>query len=55
MLIRRQGNVGAAEGGFPFLDEQDIVSEIVKIAQESPVLTVRGYVSRLATDSSAHG
>jgi rapamycin-insensitive companion of mTOR len=37
-----KGNAGAAEGGLPFLEEEDLIPVIVDIAQTSPVCSVRG-------------
>ncbi len=42
--IGMQGNIGATEGGLPFLEEDEIVSVILEIAEQSPVLSVRGQV-----------
>lgn len=36
------GNIGANELGLPFLEAEDVVSEIVEIAESSQVLSVRG-------------
>ncbi|EGN98236.1 hypothetical protein SERLA73DRAFT_169260 [Serpula lacrymans var. lacrymans S7.3] len=36
------GNVGATEGGLPFLEEEEIVPSILDIAEHSPVPSVRG-------------
>ncbi|EPQ54453.1 hypothetical protein GLOTRDRAFT_116357 [Gloeophyllum trabeum ATCC 11539] len=36
------GNIGATEGGLPFLEEEEIIPSILEIAEKSPVLTVRG-------------
>ena len=36
------GNVGSMELGAPFLEQSDVVKWIVKIAEESEVLTLRG-------------
>ena len=45
-----QGNIGSTELGLPFLEEEDVVSQIVEIAENSLVLSVRGCVrSLLAT------
>lgn len=37
-----QGNIGATEGGLPFLEEEEIIPQIMQIAEESLVLSVRG-------------
>jgi hypothetical protein len=37
-----QGNIGAADGGLPFLEEEEIVEQIVEIAEGSSVLSIRG-------------
>ncbi|KAH9912683.1 Rapamycin-insensitive companion of mTOR, middle domain-containing protein [Epithele typhae] len=36
------GNIGAAEGGLPFLEEEEIIPHILNIAEQSLVLSVRG-------------
>ncbi|CCO31383.1 Protein ste16 [Rhizoctonia solani AG-1 IB] len=36
------GNIGATTGGLPFLEEEDIIRDIVDIASKSEVLSVRG-------------
>ncbi|WVO18166.1 hypothetical protein L204_105869 [Cryptococcus depauperatus] len=36
------GNVGSTEGGLPFLEDEEIIGDIVEVAEQSPVLTVRG-------------
>lgn len=36
------GNIGANELGLPFLEAEDVVSQIVEIAETSQVLSVRG-------------
>lgn len=36
------GNIGSMPFGAPFLDEANIVESIVKIAEQSPVLTLKG-------------
>lgn len=36
------GNIGANELGLPFLEAEDLVSQIVEIAENSAVLSVRG-------------
>jgi rapamycin-insensitive companion of mTOR len=36
------GNVGSMELGAPFLEESDVVQSIVKLAQNSAVMTVKG-------------
>lgn len=37
-----QGNIGATEGGLPFLEEEEVIPEILNIAERSQVLSVRG-------------
>ncbi|KAG8763716.1 hypothetical protein FRC11_013592 [Ceratobasidium sp. 423] len=37
-----KGNIGATTGGLPFLEEEDIIRDIVDIASKSEVLSVRG-------------
>ncbi|KAJ7600701.1 Rapamycin-insensitive companion of mTOR, N-term-domain-containing protein [Mycena floridula] len=36
------GNVGATEGGLPFLEEEEIIPAVLKIADQSPIPSVRG-------------
>ncbi|CAE6437545.1 unnamed protein product [Rhizoctonia solani] len=36
------GNIGATTGGLPFLEEEDIIRDIVDIASKSEILSVRG-------------
>jgi rapamycin-insensitive companion of mTOR len=49
ILTPFQGNVGATEGGLPFL-EDEMIPTILEIAEHSPIPSVRGYVaSRLIT------
>lgn len=36
------GNVGATEGGLPFLEEEEIIPAVLKIAEESPIPSIRG-------------
>jgi Rapamycin-insensitive companion of mTOR, domain 5 len=37
------GNVGANDGGVPFLAKSGIVKEIVSIAEQSNVISLKGY------------
>lgn len=37
-----QGNIGSTEGGLPFLEDEEIIEGLVEIAEQSPVLTMRG-------------
>lgn len=39
---RRQGNIGSTDGGLPFLEDEEIVEAIIEIAEQSPVLSMRG-------------
>lgn len=39
------GNVGATEGGLHFCEEEEIIPAILEIAENSPIPSVRGYVS----------
>ena len=51
------GNVGTMELGAPFLDESEVVSSIIRIAENAHVMTVRGtacFVLGLIS-RSAHG
>ncbi|KAG6812566.1 hypothetical protein H0H92_002218 [Tricholoma furcatifolium] len=36
------GNVGATEGGLPFLEEEEIIPAVLAIAENSPVPSIRG-------------
>ncbi|KAK1923142.1 Rapamycin-insensitive companion of mTOR, middle domain-containing protein [Papiliotrema laurentii] len=36
------GNIGSTEGGLPFLEDEEIIEGIIEIAEQSPVLTMRG-------------
>lgn len=38
------GNIGANDGGVPFLEKSGIVTEIVSIAERSSVISLKGYV-----------
>jgi len=37
------GNIGANDGGVPFLEKSGIVREIVSIAEQSSVVSLKGY------------
>jgi rapamycin-insensitive companion of mTOR len=37
-----QGNIGSSPGGLHFLEEKEIIPEILNIAERSSVLSVRG-------------
>jgi rapamycin-insensitive companion of mTOR len=37
------GNIGANDGGVPFLEKSGIVTEIVFIAEQSSVISLKGY------------
>jgi rapamycin-insensitive companion of mTOR len=37
------GNIGANDGGVPFLEKSGVVSEIVLIAEQSSVISLKGY------------
>ncbi|WVQ86186.1 hypothetical protein IAT38_008354 [Cryptococcus sp. DSM 104549] len=36
------GNIGSTEGGLPFLEDEEIIEDIVDVAERSPVLSIRG-------------
>lgn len=36
------GNIGATKNGLPFLEEEDIVKDIVSMAENSEVLSLKG-------------
>ncbi|ODO05811.1 hypothetical protein I350_04872 [Cryptococcus amylolentus CBS 6273] len=36
------GNIGSTEGGLPFLEDEEIIEDIVEVAEHSAVLTIRG-------------
>lgn len=40
--VLAKGNIGATTGGLPFLEEEDIIRDIVEIAGKSEILSVRG-------------
>ncbi|KAF7298974.1 hypothetical protein MIND_00845600 [Mycena indigotica] len=49
------GNIGATEGGLPFLEEEEIIPTLLDIAQNSPIPSVRGtcfYVLGLISSTS---
>jgi rapamycin-insensitive companion of mTOR len=41
-MVSIQGNIGAAEGGLPFLEDEDIIPNLLEIAEKSPILSIRG-------------
>ena len=41
------GNIGANDGGVPFLEKSGIVREIVLIAEQSSVISLKGYLISL--------
>lgn len=43
-LTSGKGNIGSTNGGLPFLEDEEIIEGIIEIAEQSPVLTMRGYV-----------
>lgn len=38
------GHIGSTHGGLPFLEDEEIIEAIVEIAEQSPVLTIKGWV-----------
>lgn len=36
------GNIGATKNGLPFLEEEDIVKDIVNLAENSQILSLKG-------------
>jgi rapamycin-insensitive companion of mTOR len=36
------GNIGATKNGLPFLEEEDIVKDIVSMAESSDILSLKG-------------
>lgn len=44
------GNIGATRNGLPFLEEEDIVKDIVNMAEESNILSLKGYVNLFIFD-----
>ena len=38
------GNIGANDGGVPFLQRSGVVRDIVEIAEHSGVISLKGYV-----------
>ncbi|KAJ3054639.1 hypothetical protein HK097_001247 [Rhizophlyctis rosea] len=50
------GNIGATETGLPFLLKEDIIKDIIAIAENSPILSLRGtafYVLGLVARTAA--
>lgn len=41
------GNVGATERGLPFLEEEELIPAVLRIADESPIPSVRGQVDHV--------
>ena len=41
-----QGNIGATEGGLHFCEEEEIIPSILEIAENSPIPSVRGCVTK---------
>jgi len=37
-----KGNIGSTDGGVKFLEEEEILEAIVEVAEQSPVLSIRG-------------
>lgn len=37
------GNIGATKDGLPFLEEEDIIKDIADMAENSEILTIKGY------------
>jgi rapamycin-insensitive companion of mTOR len=37
-----KGNIGSTDGGVQFLEEEEIIEAIVEVAEQSPVLSIRG-------------
>lgn len=36
------GNIGATKDGLPFLEEEDIVKDIIQMAESSEILSLKG-------------
>lgn len=36
------GNIGATKNGLPFLEEEDIVKDIISMAESSDILSLKG-------------
>lgn len=36
------GNIGATKNGLPFLEEEDVVKDIVEMAESSDILSLKG-------------
>jgi hypothetical protein len=45
LTYKPQGNIGATPGGLPFLEDEEVIPVILEIAEQSQVLSVRGYVN----------
>ena len=37
-----KGNIGATTGGLAFLEDEEIVELLIEIAEQHPVLTMKG-------------
>ena len=42
LTLYLKGNVGATEGGLPFLEEEEIIPAVLEIAEKSPIPSIRG-------------
>lgn len=36
------GNIGATKNGLPFLEEEDVVKDIISLAESSEILSLKG-------------
>ena len=43
IVLIQQGNIGSSRKGLPFLEEENVVKDIIEIAETSPILSLRGY------------
>lgn len=42
VCAHQQGHLGSTSGGLAFLEDEEIIDVIVEIAEQSPVLTMKG-------------
>jgi hypothetical protein len=54
-LLRRRasiwaiGHIGASETGFHFLEEYNVLPQLVQLAENSPSFSIRGYVNQVSS------
>jgi rapamycin-insensitive companion of mTOR len=42
------GNIGSTRNGLPFLEEEDIVKDIINMAEKSDIISLKGLVYTVA-------